>query len=145
MTNPFTYNTFENFFWTYDTISLIDQNNLTNINNIIDQNIINEFNNISKLNNYKNTFNKYSIQSVRTSIWKANSLHPYFEIYNINSPPLIHLNTFNNIVILGDTIDGKKITTNIVKYITDDWCYTISGSLYKLNNKVPLFDYLLTK
>lgn len=144
MTNPFLYNTFENFFWTHDTISLIDNNNLTNINNIVDNHIINEFNKVQNIAP-KNTFTKYSLQFIRTSLWKANSLHPYFKIYNINSPPLIHLNTFNNIVILGDTIDNKKITTSIVKYITDDWCYTISGNVYKLQNKVSLFDYLLTK
>lgn len=92
---------------------------------------------------YKGEIVEYKLNWDRSGSWFAK---PESEFYGTartpGSDPNLKgcYNCRDNITITGRTTDGKPITTSCCVFICDtegqeNWCYTLSGSLYKLGKK----------
>jgi hypothetical protein len=96
---------------------------------------------------FKNEFVTYRIDHERSGSWYANPMSKFF---NMDHPmaekgTLGMMNTWNNIVIAGTLLNGEKVVSSPCVFMSDDttdndnavkWCYTSSGSLYKLGTKI---------
>lgn len=63
---------------------------------------------------------------VASGFWVPDKHSKYY-----NPQDAIHLNAFNNKVIVGD-LGNRVVTTSIVVFLTEEFAYTQSGSLYAL-------------
>lgn len=82
--------------------------------------------------NFKDTIFDYTIEHVSAGFWfkDPNS------VFNSNDDNEMNgcLNVPNNITILGKMSKAENVLmrTNVCVFITDQWCLTNSGSIYKL-------------
>lgn len=88
---------------------------------------------------FKDTYSKYFVDSYNSGMWHANKDSPFFDqAENV----VCCLNTFRNRKIQGLNQRVNKVFTTscciFYKDSTDDdgWCYTASGSLYRLQEKI---------
>nr|QBK90087.1 MAG: hypothetical protein LCPAC101_03720 [Pithovirus LCPAC101] len=102
-----------------------------NLNDILTdegQLLYNEYQNKFEQGDYKDTFINYCLVKCLSGFWSPNKTDKYY-----NNTDCICLNTWNNINITGFSSKVEKyITTSPVIFLTNDWCLTKSGSLYKL-------------
>lgn len=82
---------------------------------------------------FKDTISDYQIDYKHSGMWVADKSSPFHdESEQCNGC----LNSFNNKAIVGiSKTHSKYITTSPCIFITPNWCYTKSGSLYKLENQ----------
>ncbi len=74
------------------------------------------------------------VKNSRSGCWADNPVHPYY----VNVEPIevsIRLCNMDNAYVSG-VLNGFSISTSSLIFITKDWVYTRSGSLYKINNYV---------
>ena len=87
---------------------------------------------------FKNEIHPYSRISEHSGGWRSDQLSPHYGKPHPNTVPNDNIqgiwNTWNNVCIQGVASDNKPITTSACIFIFEDegWCYTASGSLYKL-------------
>ncbi len=76
---------------------------------------------------HKNTLIDWESVRDRSGSWHPNKESPFYnEEFNMYC-------SWNNIKIMGTRqSDNKLMTTSIVVFLTDEWCSTKSGSIYKL-------------
>jgi len=116
-----------------------DENN--SYESILNEEGLREFNRVQELvanNAFKNTFVKYRLARGNSGTWFNDKTSSFYkpEYYSA-------LNTFSNVLIEGVLQDmsdeeissDKVLTTSPVIFYTDNWCYTRSGSLYKLEGQ----------
>jgi hypothetical protein len=88
-------------------------------------------------NDIKDTAARYSIRRERSGSWfKPDKSH--FKWVNYQDEGEINgmFNTWSNLTILGEMENMKCVmTTSSCVFITDEWCLTKSGSIYKLGTK----------
>ena len=84
---------------------------------------------------YKDTFTKYAISRSISGFWSADQSSVYYD----PDEPHTSLNSWTNISVQGwsQTRQCRLITSPVI-LITEEWCLTRSGSLYKLGQKVSL-------
>ena len=81
---------------------------------------------------YKDTLQSLNIIHQNPGIWVPNESSPH---YNPKEHQR-HYSDLSNLVVMGFAINkGSNITTSTLIFLTNDWCYTFSGSLYKLEKK----------
>lgn len=87
---------------------------------------------------YKNEFVKFYTQRELSGSWYADPTSTFYDITNKNNPMTDQesisglINTWNNVCVIGTVANGESLTTSPCIFISDKWCYTSSGSLYKL-------------
>lgn len=88
-------------------------------------------------NDIKDTATRYSIRHERSGSWFKPE-NSQFKWVNYQDEGEINgiLNTWSNLTILGEMENMKcGMTTSCCVFITDEWCLTKSGSIYKLGTK----------
>ena len=80
-------------------------------------------------NDYKDTFSTYITERSNSGFWSADTDSKYYK----PEDPGTYLNSWNNISIRGlsDKNQVWLITSSVI-LLTNEWCLTRSGSLYKL-------------
>lgn len=114
------------------TIYLSEPNNpnMLNANGI---KIYNEIQDKIKNNQYNETITNYAIMPSPSGMWINDANSDYYD----PRQPTAVLNTFNNVVIYGVKKGTHEvILTSIIQMYSSEWCYTLSGSLYKLENDI---------
>ena len=88
-------------------------------------------------NDFKDILLKYCTDDICNSgMWIADESSPFYELGKSHH---VHLNSFNNIMVHGLSKSKELfLTTSPVIFITDDWCLTMSGSLYALKQKITM-------
>lgn len=94
---------------------------------------------------FKDTFVKYRVDLENSGSWFGNASSPFYNPTDCKGC----LNSWGNIVIRGytqellDNLHGNNpsysdltMKTSPVVFYTNQWCYTKSGSLYKLEEKI---------
>ena len=110
-----------------------------------DQNILTEkglklFNETQEKYNrgeWKDILEPYGIMNSLSGFWSPDKSSKYYT----DDEKYTCLNTRNNLKISG--FSKKKndcLTTSVVIFVTDNWCLTNSGSLYKLVKKLPIYE-----
>ena len=111
------------------------QNN--NINMLNSEGII-LYNNIQKkinANNFTDTIINYMVMHTESGMWINDNNSDYYDI----TRAIAELNTSNNVKIYGMNKEkNEPILTSTVIMYSESWCYTLSGSLYKLENIIVL-------
>lgn len=90
-----------------------------------------------KVNNqeFKDTISDYRLIERHSGMWVADQNSPFHDTSEEGCNGC--LNSWNNRAIHGYlTSMSKYVTTSPCIFITQDWCYTTSGSLYRLENKI---------
>jgi len=90
-------------------------------------------------NDVKDKAIRYSIQNEHSGSWFKPQDSPFSWInYEDEGEIKGMFNTRLNMCITGEMEKAKRMmTTSICVFITDEWCLTKSGSVYKLGEKVP--------
>ena len=84
-----------------------------------------------KKGEYKDTFTEYCRDPGRSGFWSADESSKYFDA---NKEVRGCLNSWNNVRVTGISNKCNEcMTTSPVIFITENWCLTRSGSLYKLD------------
>ena len=88
-------------------------------------------------NDIKDTATRYSIQDERSGSWfKPKNSHFKWVNYQDEGEIQGMFNTWSNNIILGEMENMKCVMqTSCCVFITDEWCLTKSGSIYKLGTK----------
>ncbi len=109
-----------------DNISMLNNEGL-NLYNSIQQKI--------NSNNFTNKITSYILMYTESGMWINDINSAYYDITRAS----VELHTFNNIKIYGMNKDkNEPILSSIVIMYGLTWCYTTSGSLYKLENNMIL-------
>lgn len=95
---------------------------------------------------FKNEFVTYRIDPALSGSWYADPMSKFFKMDNpiAEKGTLGMINTWLNVVIVGTLANGEIVTSSPCIFISEKdndsdevkWCYTSSGSLYKLGTKV---------
>nr|QBK85519.1 MAG: hypothetical protein LCMAC101_01060 [Marseillevirus LCMAC101] len=93
-----------------------------------------------KQDHFKGQISDADVKNRRSGVWTENTDHPY---HNPDNPESVgtHLCTMGNAYISGSK-DGGPISTSNLIFVTKDWVYTSSGSLYKIINYVRDYDQI---
>jgi hypothetical protein len=114
--------------WQY-TILPLDENKLSDILN--DYGVKFYANVMLSVNakEFKDTIYNPQFANKHSGMWIADKSSPYHK----DDECLGCLNSWTNVVVSGRSeVHDKDIVTSPCIFITSDWCYTRSGSLYKL-------------
>lgn len=90
-------------------------------------------------NNYKTEIVEYYLERENSGGWFCDPTSKFYNTENkLTDDPNIQgiFNTLNNIVIVGILSTGQPISTSCCVFICNEWCYTSSGSLYKLGKRI---------
>lgn len=87
---------------------------------------------------WKDTLSTYALDRSKSGFWSPDKESPYY-VPDTDGSHWTTLNSWNNIVVLGFSESRQKwLTTSAVILITNEWCLTRSGSLYKIGTKTTL-------
>ena len=125
-------NCLEYFLCSIDQITTKPHNKKTNYKDILNKEGLKIYEKICEKIKKKEFKDEISIKEIYThqsGTWCADEESPF---YNKNDNKMI-LNTYNNCSFIGVLKEKEIITSTILMYnIDENWCFTISGSLYKL-------------
>ena len=81
---------------------------------------------------WKDSFDQYGLEMANSGFWSADKESQYY----LSDKPHTYLNSWNNVNVVGYSEKiGAWITTSPAIFVTENWCLTKSGSLYKLNGE----------
>lgn len=82
---------------------------------------------------FKNVLVPYAVEFGHSGMWHCNKKSPFFDA---KEGVCAFLNTFRNKLVVGYVKEMNKIlSTSACIFVTEEWCYTRSGSLYKLEGE----------
>ncbi len=77
----------------------------------------------------KDTISNVGLRFVRAGMWVADKESKYFKPDGIGGI----MCSWKNVIVIGKReSDSVDIQTSVVVFLTSEWCYTVSGSIYKL-------------
>lgn len=97
---------------------------------------------------FKDTFTKYAYTSNHSGAWFPDKKSKFYDTEeSINA----YLNTFKNVTIVGNSVEKGPIQTSVILFFKDSivengeikeygWCYSKSGSLYRLGIKTSIYE-----
>lgn len=109
------------------------QNNNTSILNNEGLSLYNNIQEKINANNFNNTIIDYMVMHTESGMWINDNNSNHYDI----TRAIAELNTLNNVKIYGMNKEKNEpiLTSTIIMY-SELWCYTLSGSLYKLENNI---------
>ena len=140
-------NTQQHYFLANEQISLYPLSEYTDVLTEKGQKYLTYCQQLADANEFKGEFVEYYVEFIRTGSWFADKTSQF---YNTKHPFLDGevegaWCTWRNACVVGLTSSGKPMKTSACVILMNEgdgvhWCYTYSGSMYKLGKEATTFE-----